>query len=212
MIFLFKYKSEQEADQRATIDSADVPGIFFAKQVVNNACATQAILSVLFNNSKVELGNELKELKDFCVELDVETRGMVIGQSDHVRVAHNSFAKPEPFLNEESKYSAAQSGDTFHFISYVPFAGKVYEIDGLKAGPIDLGDVPSDSDWLSVARPAIETRMGKYAVSETHFTLLSVQPRPSIILEKEMLMLQGILNSVSLVNILILFVVAVIAI
>lgn len=32
-------------------------------QVINNACATQAIISVLMNRSEIDLGTEMKQFK-----------------------------------------------------------------------------------------------------------------------------------------------------
>jgi ubiquitin carboxyl-terminal hydrolase L5 len=46
----------------------------------------------------------------------------------------------------------------------------VYELDGLKPGPIVLGD--AGEDWWNVARPAIEARMARY--EDKRSCLLSV--------------------------------------
>lgn len=48
LIFLFKFVKEEEASGEIVQDSR-LDKIFFAKQVIQNACATQAILSVLLN-------------------------------------------------------------------------------------------------------------------------------------------------------------------
>ena len=56
----------------------------------------------------------------------------------------------------------------------------VYELDGLQAGPIPLGNFESnangtsDLNWMSVARAAIQSRIEKYASSEIKFNLMAI--------------------------------------
>ncbi len=71
----------------------------------------------------------------------------------------------------------------------------VSRIDGLKQGPINLGDF--GDDWLAVARPAIEARMNRYSSSETHFALLSIKQKRSSALQNEIAVLQSQLDSLS---------------
>lgn len=166
LIFLFKMVLDAK-DERAVAEAPE--GLFFAKQMVSNACATQAILSVLLNTD-LELGQTLTDLKSFSNELPIDTRGLAIENSEAIRTAHNSFARPETFVTNEQV--ATKDDDVFHFIAYVPYGGRVYELDGLKSGPIDLGAV--NESWLATARTAIEARIAQYAAKEIKFNLMAI--------------------------------------
>ena len=50
-------------------------------------------------------------------------------------------------VDEEDKKAAKEDDDVFHFISFVPVKGKLYELDGLQPGPITFGDVTPEN-WL----------------------------------------------------------------
>merc|ERR1711871_181716 len=80
------------------------------------------------------------------------------------------------------------------FIAYVPFNGCVFELDGLKPGPINLG---SGENWIGIAKPAIEERMARYSASETAFALLSVCEKKETGLQRQLRALQLQLDSAS---------------
>ena len=168
MIFCFKITEEKE--KRETLSEYD-PELFYADQVINNACATQAMLSVLMNCPHVEIGQELKNLKEFCMGMSSKDKGYAIGNSETIRKAHNSFARQEPFEIEER--AATKDDEMFHFIAYIPFNGKLYELDGCQGGPIYLGDVDEET-WLPVAREEINKRIATYESKEVRFNLLAV--------------------------------------
>jgi ubiquitin carboxyl-terminal hydrolase L5 len=167
MIFLFKWKADLQP--RQTVETEN--GLFFANQVVQNACATQAILSILLNqDGKIKLGQELEAFQEFTASMPPEVKGLAIGNSDIIRNVHNSFARPEPFVMEDKQ--ATSDGEAFHFISYVPYRDVLYELDGLQKGPIDLGPCTKE-DWLEKAKAEMQKRI-EQGGSEIRFNLMTV--------------------------------------
>ena len=147
-IFLFKYTSAgtKSDDGEAVVHDPDV---WFAKQTVQNACATQAILGVLLNSEGVSLGSTLEEFKSFTGGLPADMRGEAIGQSEQIRTAHNSFTVPNPFVSDE-KRAAKDGDDVFHFIAYVPVNGKVRFMvlfDVLKYGWVGRSEATTHSAY-----------------------------------------------------------------
>ena len=69
VIFLFKYPTgEKPSDtpQDGHFDFDASENLFFAAQTIQNACGTQALLSVLLNKEgDVQIGPQLKDFKEF---------------------------------------------------------------------------------------------------------------------------------------------------
>lgn len=180
LFFLFKY---QKRTRTGGGEDAVVPdGLFFAHQVISNACGTLALLHVVMNADGIDAGPVLGDFRAFTEGMDPTMRGMALEQCDPIRTAHNSFARPEPFLHEDRQ--AGDDDDVFHFIAYVPKGGVVYELDGLAAGPVSLGTVPEGGDWIPVATRQLEMRIAEYSASEIRFNLLALTGDPLVAAKK----------------------------
>ena len=68
--------------------------LYFPKQVITNACATQALLGILLNNEeKLDIGEDLREFKSFTKLMDPYMKGLSISNCEKVRIEHNKFSK-----------------------------------------------------------------------------------------------------------------------
>ncbi|KAI3370052.1 hypothetical protein L3Q82_024847, partial [Scortum barcoo] len=189
-IFLFKWIEERRSrrkvntlvDETSVIDEEIVNDMFFAHQLIPNSCATHALLSVLLNCSGVELGTTLSRMKTFTKGFSPESKGYAIGNAPELARAHNSHARPEPrhLPEKQNGISAVRTMEAFHFVSYVPIKDRLFELDGLKAYPIDHGPWGEEEEWTDKARRVIMERIGLATAGEPYhdirFNLMAVVP------------------------------------
>lgn len=97
-----------------------------------------------------------------------------MSNSEAIRKLHNSFSRPEPFIFKEDKRKKKKEADVYHFVSYVPHKGNLYELDGLQPGPILIGKYEGSTDWLTLAKQEIQQRIEKYSEKEIRFNLMVV--------------------------------------
>ncbi|KAL2871851.1 putative 26S proteasome-associated ubiquitin C-terminal hydrolase [Aspergillus lucknowensis] len=192
VIFLFKYLRPQPSSSTTTANSQDgtpadpttLPeSFFFANQTIQNACGTQAILSILLNhdhptaennNTPITLGAELSSFKDFTTGFPSDLRGEALSNSEAIRTAHNAFARASPFVDETSRPQPEdEEGDVYHFIAYTPVNGTLYELDGLQANPISHGACTTESFPEKVIE-VLQRRIARYPETETRFNLMAV--------------------------------------
>ncbi|RUO96327.1 peptidase C12, ubiquitin carboxyl-terminal hydrolase, partial [Jimgerdemannia flammicorona] len=113
LIFLFKWQGTQSSEAHPDFSGTD-DHVFFTQQVITNACATQAILSILLNSSSIDVGEELTKFKSFTTEFPPDLKGLAISNSDVIRAVHNSFARSDPFVSEGRDSREDEKEDLFH--------------------------------------------------------------------------------------------------
>ncbi|XP_050728107.1 ubiquitin carboxyl-terminal hydrolase calypso-like isoform X2 [Eriocheir sinensis] len=191
-IFLFRWIEERRSRRKVVEntdnyvqDEAVVNNMFFAQQMVPNSCATHSLVSVLLNCSALDLGPTLSRLKVHTVGMNPENKGWAIGNTPELANAHNSHSAPQarrrpdktPGVPTSSRVSNAE---TFHFVSYVPVNGRLFELDGLKPSPIDHGPWQPGEDWTEKFRRVITERLGIATGGEPYhdirFNLMAVVP------------------------------------
>lgn len=187
VIFLFKWvggpsrNSSAPADGTYDHDAATDRGVFFAAQTIQNACGTQAILSVILNHDgsgtpeAIEIGSELSSFKEFTHGFPSDLRGEALSNSEAIRSAHNAFARASPFVDETQRTARGDDdeADLYHFIAYTPVNGVLYELDGLQPFPISHGACDPDA-FPDRVIDVLQRRIARYPDGEIRFNLMAV--------------------------------------
>lgn len=204
-IFLFRWIEERRS-RRKVVDQNEmflkeeeiVNNIFFAQQMVPNSCATHALLSVLLNSSKIQLGETLSRLKSHTTGMTPENKGWAIGNTPELAKAHNSHAMPQAKRCVDKNTVSAgvttgrYAGEAFHFVSFVPIKNRLFELDGLKPHPIDHGPC-GDDNWTEKFRTVMTERLGVAGGEACHdirFNLMALIPDRRIALAHKLSMLK----------------------
>ena len=99
------------------------------------------------------------------VGYDPQSCGLTVTSSEFLRAAHNALSPPSAVSLDGLNIPQEKSEDAYHFVVYVPVAGSVYELDGLKRSPVRHGSYSESGEgWISKAREVIEARIATYPV------------------------------------------------
>lgn len=128
-----------------------------------------------------------------CSPSDLRGALNAIATSTLIKAKKKNEAPAKPAVKRPPKATASaakakKKDDTddeeeaYHFIGYVPAYGKVWELDGLKSGPLEVGELTDDpgenKTWMDVVRPALRMKMQKYGGaaggSNIRFSLLAL--------------------------------------
>ena len=205
-IFLFRWIDDRRS-RRKIVDEQElyvkdeemVNSIFFAQQIIPNSCATHALVSILLNCPSLKLGLTLSELKSHTAGMSPDNKGLAIGNCPQLAMAHNSHAAPRARRRIERPTSSlatagrvSSSQETFHFVSYVPINGRLFELDGLRKFPLDHG--PVGDDWTEKLRSVITDRLGIATGGEPYhdirFALMALVPDTTTGLQRKLEMLK----------------------
>ena len=78
------------------------------------------------------------------------------------------------YLQKIKEIDDKDKGDAFHFVAYAPVNGNVYELDGLRDGPILINSVDEHQNWIDIAKVEIQRRIGQFDTAEINFNLMAL--------------------------------------
>lgn len=123
-----------------------------------------------------------------------ENKGWAIGNTPELAFAHNSHAMSQAKrrLDKSSGISTGRfTGEAFHFVSFVPIDGHLFELDGLKPFPMNHGPWKDSVDWTDKFRSTMEERMGiSSGDQDIRFNLMAVVPDRRIAITHKLNMLR----------------------
>lgn len=140
------------------------------------------------------LGETLGRLKAHTKGMSPENKGWAIGNTPELACAHNSHAMSQAKrrLDRSSGISTGRfTGEAFHFVSFVPIDGHLFELDGLKPFPMNHGTWKDGEDWTDKFRCTMEERLGiSSGEQDIRFNLMAVVPDRRIAITHKLKMLR----------------------
>ncbi|KAL1928147.1 hypothetical protein VTP01DRAFT_3063 [Rhizomucor pusillus] len=166
IILLMRHKPPDRSYRDDNLTFSTNHNIYFANQVIREAYAVYALLSVVMNCDGIkEIGPELKNLKSLSDEFPSTLKGLSVTNSKALKDANNSIAR------KRLKHMM-RDDDVYHYISYLPIGGHLWELDGFKRGPLRLAC--TETDWIELARMELQRKTDILQRQRVPFTFWGV--------------------------------------
>ncbi len=151
-----KHKDFMKKEKKLVLEKGQEldKGLFHMRQKAKNACGSVGIYHILLNLSKEDQGllsddSVVSQFKKENIGKDLEERGNNFLNNNAIKNIHKNLAKKgNTDNNKDLKIDK-------HFVSFIPFNGDLYEMDGQKDFPINHGKTSRETfleDACEIAR------------------------------------------------------------
>jgi ubiquitin carboxyl-terminal hydrolase L5 len=221
LVLLFRHRKFGRTDQATECP----PNLWFANQLpAQNSCATLAMMNIIMNNTNIDIGEHLRQFKNFTQDLTPFQRGEAFANFDFVKKIHNSFAKTMDIFESDkhlsnkvkrarretngkkerraSADSAATDDSTdsyeenaHHFIAFAPVGDEVWKLDGLDAQPARLGTFGGRKGETWLSTAA-DTIATVMAAGDDDYNIIALTQSPLLLLRKRLAEIYHVLHYV----------------
>ncbi|ODV90322.1 hypothetical protein CANCADRAFT_2052 [Tortispora caseinolytica NRRL Y-17796] len=145
-----EYRHTQDADRPEYSLCGDQEDALWFKQTIGNACGTYALIHASLNGDVQKSlipGSFFENLLKQAAPADPLHRTEILEQSKELETLHSNVAQ-----SGDTEAPAADSSIDLHYVCFTKSAktGHIFELDGRRKGPIDLGPLESpEHDVLS---------------------------------------------------------------
>ncbi|KAH7066093.1 hypothetical protein BKA63DRAFT_425862 [Paraphoma chrysanthemicola] len=171
---------EEDAEQEPSSSSHDNGDVVFFKQTINNACGLYAILHAICNSeARSELASDsiVRRLEHQCSHLGPDEVALLLETDIELEQVYAELAQKG---DTEAPGNAEDEVD-YHYICFVKSHedGHLYQLDGDRKCPIQLGVLPANEDVLSDLCLRVIRGMIAQENNNANFSLMALVPAGS---------------------------------
>lgn len=144
IILLYPFDKDPSSKERGL--ETVPPDVYYLKQTISNACGTIALIHSIGNLRNVitfQPGSVLDKFFKETESMTPEERAKRLENDHEFARSHEETAK-----DGQTSAPALEDEVDHHFLAFVQVGGRLYELDGIKKGPVDHG--PSSPDTFAV--------------------------------------------------------------
>lgn len=141
-----KDRDDEDADKEYYKGSGPDEAVIWFQQTIGNACGSIGLLHCTLNGDAahhVIPGSDLDKIRQAALPLKMEERANMLYNNMTFEKAHKSCEQ----LGDTAPTNEEHRGQ--HFVSFVKAKGRLWELEGVRKGPIDRGSLEDDEDCLS---------------------------------------------------------------
>jgi ubiquitin carboxyl-terminal hydrolase L3 len=143
------FRAAEDASKPDYAGSGPAEEVLWYKQTIGNACGLIGLLHGVSNGRArefVQPGSELDQFIKSAEPLAPRERATLIEESDALERAHQAAA-----AGGDTAAPGAEDDVDLHYVCFVKSeaSGKLWEMDGRRKGPIELGELEEGEDVLS---------------------------------------------------------------